>query len=56
MGAMPDELHLNPGFPLLPFLITAAFYLIAEIDSPRYGVIHVVPENLVSLSQSLQTR
>jgi hypothetical protein len=43
-------------FLVLPFLITAAFYLIAEIDSPRYGVIHVVPENLVSLSQSLQTR
>ncbi|MGC1870858.1 MAG: hypothetical protein WA700_07865 [Acidobacteriaceae bacterium] len=43
-------------FLVLPFVISTAFYLIAEIDSPRNGVIHVVPENLVSLSQSLQTR
>lgn len=43
-------------FMVLPFVISTAFYLIAEIDSPRNGVIHVIPENLVSLSQSLQTR
>ena len=43
-------------FLVLPFIVSTAFYLIAEIDSPRNGVIHVVPENLVSLSQSLQTR
>jgi hypothetical protein len=43
-------------FLMLPFVLTTTFYLIAEIDSPRSGVIHVVPENLVSLSQSLQTR
>ncbi len=43
-------------FLVLPLVISTAFYLIAEIDSPRNGVIHIVPENLVSLSQSLQTR
>lgn len=43
-------------FLVLPFIVSTAFYLIAEIDSPRNGVIHVVPENLVRLSQSLQTR
>jgi hypothetical protein len=43
-------------FLVLPFVISTAFYLIAEIDSPRNGLLHVVPENLVSLSQSLQTR
>ena len=43
-------------FLVLSFIVSTAFYLIAEIDSPRNGVIHVVPENLVSLSQSLQTR
>jgi hypothetical protein len=43
-------------FLVLPLVISTAFYLIAEIDSPRSGIIHVVPENLVSLSQSLQTR
>jgi hypothetical protein len=43
-------------FLVLPFVISTAFYLIAGIDSPRNGVINVVPENLVSFSQSLHTR
>ncbi len=43
-------------FLVLPFVITTALYLIAEIDSPRSGLIHVAPENLVNLSQSLRTR
>jgi hypothetical protein len=30
-----------------------AFFLISDIDSPRGGVIRVVPQNLLSLSQSL---
>ncbi|HKD67031.1 MAG TPA: hypothetical protein VKB84_09345 [Candidatus Binataceae bacterium] len=37
----------------LPVLVTIAFLLIADIDSPRGGLIHVVPQNLISLSQSL---
>ena len=40
-------------FTVLPFLVSVAFFLIAEIDSPRTGVIRVVPQNLISLSQSL---
>jgi hypothetical protein len=40
-------------FPILPFRLSIAFFLIADIDSPRRGVIHVVPQNLISLSQSL---
>jgi hypothetical protein len=43
-------------FLMLPFVIATSFYLIAEIDSPRNGLIHVVPDNLMSLSQSLQAR
>ncbi|MES2219484.1 MAG: hypothetical protein V4587_00780 [Acidobacteriota bacterium] len=43
-------------FLVLPFVITTALYLIAEIDSPRNGLIHVTPENLVNISRSLQTR
>jgi hypothetical protein len=39
----------------LPFIISIAFFLIADIDSPRRGVIRVRPQNLVSLSQSLPT-
>jgi len=38
---------------ILPFLVSMAFFLIADIDSPRRGVIHVAPQNLISLSQSL---
>jgi len=38
---------------VLPLVISIAFLLIADIDSPRGGLIHVVPQNLVSLSQSL---
>jgi hypothetical protein len=37
---------------LLPLVVSIAFLLIADIDSPRGGFIHVVPQNLVSLSQS----
>lgn len=38
---------------VLPFVLSVAFLLIAEIDSPRRGIIQVGPENLITLSQSL---
>ena len=38
---------------VLPLVVSIAFFLISDIDSPRGGLIHVVPQNLVSLSQSL---
>ena len=38
---------------VLPFVLSVAFLLIAEIDSPRWGLIQVGPEDLISLSQSL---
>lgn len=38
---------------ILPLVIAIAFLLISDIDSPRSGFIHVVPQNLISLSQSL---
>ena len=38
---------------VLPLVISIAFLLISDIDSPRRGFIHVVPQNLESLSQSL---
>jgi hypothetical protein len=40
-------------FTFLPLLVSIAFFLIADIDTPRRGVIHVLPQNLISLSQSL---
>ena len=39
---------------VLPLVVSISFLLIADIDSPRGGVILVEPQNLVSLAQSLQ--
>jgi len=38
---------------VMPILIAVAFLLIADIDSPRRGIITVQPQNLISLSDSL---
>ena len=40
-------------FLVLPIVLSVAFLMIADIDSPRRGVIRVVPQNLISLQQSL---
>ena len=39
---------------ILPFILCIAFFAIADIDSPRRGVIRVNPQNLMRLAQSLQ--
>jgi hypothetical protein len=39
---------------VLPLVVSVSFFLIADIDSPRSGLIRVQPQNLVSLAQSLQ--
>ena len=36
---------------VLPMIVSIALFLIADIDTPRGGVIRVVPKNLVSLSE-----
>jgi hypothetical protein len=41
---------------VLPLVLSIALFLIADIDSPRRGVIHVNPQNLISLAQSLHAR
>jgi hypothetical protein len=38
---------------ILPVVLSIAFFLIADIDSPRRGAIRVLPQNLISLAQSL---
>ena len=38
---------------VLPFVVAIAFLLIADIDAPRQGLIHVRPQNLESLAKSL---
>jgi hypothetical protein len=39
---------------VLPTALSVSFFLIADIDSPRYGVIRVPAQNLTSLSMSLR--
>lgn len=41
---------------VLPVIISISLLLIADIDSPRGGLIRVVPENLISLAQSIKAR
>ena len=39
---------------VLPLIVSISFLLIADIETPRGGLIRVHPENLLSLSQSLR--
>ena len=41
---------------ILPVIASIAFFLIADIDSPRGGVIHVGPQNLIAVSQFMNTQ
>jgi hypothetical protein len=43
----------SPILLILPFFVSIAFLLIAEIDAPRGVLIQVPPQNLASLAQSL---
>lgn len=43
-------------FLILPFAISISLFLIADIDSPRRGVIVVQPQNLESLAESLRSQ
>jgi hypothetical protein len=38
---------------VLPFVISIAMLLIADIDAPRHGLIRISPQNLESLAKSL---
>jgi len=47
----------NAGlFFVLPLIVATSFFLIAELDSPRTGVIRVSPQNLVSLCGWMRTQ
>jgi hypothetical protein len=50
--------HVRVGSKLLmvlPFVFSISFLLIADIESPRGGIIHVEPRNLSDLATSLQS-
>ena len=42
-------------FWILPIVLAVSVFLIADIDSPRHGVIRVNPQNLESLANSLRS-
>ena len=41
---------------VLPIVISIAFMLVADIDTPRHGIVRVSPLNLVSLAESLRVQ
>lgn len=43
----------NPILLILPLIVAISLVLIADIDSPRGGVIHVVPRNLIALQGTM---
>jgi hypothetical protein len=63
MGLMAISCNLLVGYRerrsgelflfVLPLIISMAFFLIADLDSPRGGIIHVRPQNLLAVLQSL---
>ena len=38
---------------ILPVIVSISFFLIADIDSPRGGVIRVLPQNLIAVFQAM---
>jgi hypothetical protein len=43
-------------FLILPTALSISLFLIADIDTPRHGVIRVHPQNLQSLAESLHSK
>jgi hypothetical protein len=43
----------SPLLTVFPLAVSLSFFLIADIDSPRGGVIRVQPQNLIRLSHTL---
>jgi hypothetical protein len=39
---------------IIPVVISVAFFLIGDLDSPRGGVIRVHPQNLIAISKTMQ--
>src|SRR5262245_38432156 len=46
--------HTSNVLLVLPVIVSTAFLLIADIDSPRAGIIHVSPDNLIALSRTMK--
>ena len=53
IGMPAGEVKTRIPLLVLPIVLAIAFMLLADLDSPRGGIIHVSPQNLVSLQQSM---
>ena len=51
-----NKKSIRPLLLVLPLLVGISFFLIADIDSPRGGLIRVHPMNLESLAESMHTQ
>jgi hypothetical protein len=51
--AQPSNGKVKRAF-LIPAIVSIALFLVADLDSPRGGLIHVTPQNLSSLETSLR--
>jgi hypothetical protein len=55
LGYSAGELKRRGTLFVLPLVTAIAFFLIADIDSPAGGgLIHVTPQNLISLQPQLR--
>jgi hypothetical protein len=48
------EHRTNPFLLILPIIVSISFFMIADIDSPRGGVIRVMPHNLLVQQQTMK--
>jgi hypothetical protein len=44
----------TPLFATISIVLSIAFFLIADIDAPRHGLVEVRPQNLTVLARSMQ--
>ena len=56
IGVSARHLEGRSVFLVLPLVMAIAFFLIADIDSPRVGIIRVGPQNLIAGLRALPPR
>ena len=54
LGFMTEDHKSRAFLGILPLVTAIAFFLIADIDSPRSGLIHIVPQNLLALATTMR--
>jgi hypothetical protein len=54
LGFMTGSHKSRAFLGILPLVTAIAFFLIADIDSPRSGLIHIVPQNLNALAATMR--